>query len=106
MSQDTGREMGGYRSYITGYVIALVLSAASFWVAMGGALSGWSVFAVLAVLALVQILVHLKFFLHLGLKTEKGRFDMLTLAFTTLVLVRVVGLSGWIIYASNAVMMG
>ena len=55
--------------------------------------------------AVVQIVVHLKYFLHLTMTDEEGKANTLTFLFTALIIVMVVGLSVWIIYASNAMMM-
>jgi cytochrome o ubiquinol oxidase operon protein cyoD len=56
------------------------------------------------VTAIVQIVVHLKYFLHLDF-SKKGRLNTFSFLFTTLIIVMVVGLSVWIIYAANDLMM-
>lgn len=54
--------------------------------------------------AIVQIVVHLKYFLHLDFSKE-GRINTFSFLFTALIIVMVVGLSVWIIYAANELMM-
>jgi cytochrome o ubiquinol oxidase operon protein cyoD len=56
------------------------------------------------VFAIVQILVHLKFFLHLDF-TKEGRINTLSFIFTALIIVMLVGLSIWIISSADALMM-
>lgn len=53
----------------------------------------------------MQIWVHLKYFLHLNFVTEEGKASTLSFIFSALIIVMVVGLSVWIIYESNAMMM-
>jgi cytochrome o ubiquinol oxidase operon protein cyoD len=57
---------GSLRGYLAGFVLAVLLTAVSFGLVMRGVLPPQSAMLVLAVLALVQIVVHLVFFLHLN----------------------------------------
>lgn len=56
------------------------------------------------VMAIVQIVVHLKYFLHLDFSKE-GKVNTFSFLFTALIIVMVVGLSVWIILEANALMM-
>jgi len=58
----------------------------------------------IVLLAVVQIFVHLKYFLHLDF-SEQGKLDTYSFIFSAVIIVMVVALSVWIIYASNAMMM-
>lgn len=95
---------GSVKSYIVGFVLSVILTAIPFWAIMTGqfdkATSIWLVVA----MAIVQVVVHLKYFLHLNFSNE-GRANTFAFLFTALIIVMVVGLSIWIIYASNAMMM-
>jgi len=96
---------GDVKSYIIGFILSVVLTAIPFTLVMNGDLSKvtttWSV----VTLGLVQIWVHLKYFLHLNFVTEEGRANTFSFLFSALIIFMVVGLSVWIIYESNAMMM-
>lgn len=73
------------RFYTLGLVLSIVLTMAAFGSVMTGLLPhGWA-FPVLAVLALAQIVVHLRVFLHIDLGRQK-REDLQLLLFTILLL--------------------
>ncbi|MEC8208367.1 MAG: cytochrome o ubiquinol oxidase subunit IV, partial [Pseudomonadota bacterium] len=82
-----------------------VLTAIPFWAVMGGSFSKTTTAWCIVSMAIVQILVHLKYFLHLNFKTEDGKASSMSFIFSALIIVMVVGLSVWIIYESNAMMM-
>lgn len=96
---------GSVKSYLIGFVLAVILTVIPFYMVMSGHFSReitlWSV----VVIAVVQIAVHLKYFLHLNFVTESGRANTFSFLFSALIIIMVVGLSVWIIYASNAMMM-
>lgn len=83
------------RSYLTGFALALILTLVSFGVT---AWAGWPVRRVLAVIAgsaLVQIVVHFRFFLHIDLSRQK-REDLHLILFTVLLLAIMVSGTLWI----------
>lgn len=96
---------GSVKSYLIGFVLSVILTAIPFWMVMEGdftkATTVWSI----VTFAIVQIWVHLKYFLHLNFTTEDGRASTFSFLFSALIIVMVVGLSVWIIYESNAMMM-
>lgn len=96
---------GSVKDYLIGFVLSVILTAIPFWTVMTDAFDKPTTVAVIVVMAIVQIIVHLKYFLHLTFTTEDGRMDTLSFIFTALVIVMVVGLSIWIIYEANAMMM-
>ncbi|MEM5387201.1 cytochrome o ubiquinol oxidase subunit IV [Paraburkholderia phymatum] len=75
---------GGIGSYVVGFVLAVVLTAAAFGVVMQGWLPSSSAPLALAALAVVQIVVHLVFFLHMSVSTSGQRWNTLALAYTVL----------------------
>ncbi|PXW25537.1 cytochrome o ubiquinol oxidase subunit IV [Paraburkholderia caballeronis] len=88
---------GSIGSYLTGFVLAVVLTAASFWVVLHGGFSRETALIGLAVLAVVQILVHLVYFLHLN--TSSGqRWNVMAFAFTVLTLAIVVIGTLWVMH--------
>ena len=100
-----GADHGTLRSYLTGFVLSVILTAIPFWLVMSGVLDS-KVATVLAIttLAVVQIFVHMVYFLHMNPRAEDG-WSIMALVFTLiLVVIALVG-SLWIIYHLNANMM-
>mgnify|MGYP001209422892 CR=1 FL=1 len=86
------------RGLLTGFALSLILTALAFWLVMAEVFAqpGVTVTLILA-LALVQIAVHMVFFLHLDTRSEGG-WNLLALLFTAvLVLILLVG-SLWVMY--------
>jgi len=107
MSQhDQANHDHGVKPYVIGFILAVILTVIPFWLVMEGALSTGVTLWTIVIFAIVQIVVHLKYFLHLTFTTEEGKLSTMTFLFSALVIVLVVGLSVWIMYASNAMMMG
>lgn len=96
---------GSVKSYLIGFVLSVILTAIPFYMVMSGDFSKMTTLWSIVTLAIVQIWVHLKYFLHLSFKTEDGRTSTFSFLFSALIIVMVVGLSVWIIYESNAMMM-
>ena len=96
---------GSFRSYVTGFVLSVVLTAIPFWLVMGNVLNDTlRTSIVIMALAAVQIVVHMICFLHMNTKSEGG-WTFLALAFTlTLVVVTLVG-SVWVMYHMDQNMM-
>lgn len=93
------------RGYLTGFVLATVLTIIPFWLVMGHVLQSKEL-TVLIVLGLgvAQILVHMIYFLHMNTSSEGG-WNMLALIFTLTLVVIVLGASSWVILTENAHMM-
>jgi cytochrome o ubiquinol oxidase subunit IV len=87
----SGESHGSVGSYLTGFVISVILTAAAFGVVMAHSFSPSGTLAAIATLAAVQVVVHLVFFLHLNSSSEQ-RWNVMAFAFTiTAVLVLIVG---------------
>ncbi|MDF1486533.1 cytochrome o ubiquinol oxidase subunit IV [Ramlibacter sp. H39-3-26] len=95
---------GGLKSYLTGFMLAVVLTVIAFAVVMTSALGREGMLVVVALAAVAQILVHLYFFLHMNSSPEQ-RSTVLTFAFTVLIVAIVIAGSLWIMYNLNANMM-
>ena len=95
---------GSVSSYVVGFVLSVILTVIPFWAVMTSAFDRATLFAIIVVTAVVQIVVHLKYFLHLSF-TKEGKIDTLSFIFTAIVIVMVVALSVWIIYESVLMMM-
>ena len=87
----------GLAGYIKGFALALILTLCAFGLVALGTLPKTLVLPLIFALGLVQILVHLHYFLHLDLRAENQPY-LLTIAFTFLILVIMVGGSLWILY--------
>ncbi len=96
---------GDVKSYVIGFVLSVILTVIPFWVVMEGDMSKGATMWTIVIAAIVQIWVHLKYFLHLNFVTEEGKLSTLSFIFSAIIIVMVVGLSVWIIYESNAMMM-
>jgi cytochrome o ubiquinol oxidase operon protein cyoD len=88
-------ERHGLGSYLVGFVLAVVLTAIPFYLVATHALPPSRLMIVIAVAAVLQILVHLRFFLHLNFTTTP-RESLLAIAFTAILLFLMVGGSFWI----------
>jgi len=95
---------GSVKSYIVGFIWSVILTGIPFWMVMTEAFDKGPTYITIIVLAVIQIFVHLKYFLHLNF-SEQGKLDTYSFIFSAVVIVMVVALSVWIIYASNAMMM-
>ncbi len=95
---ETGHaDHGTLKSYLTGFALAVVLTVAAFFVVMHPAMPRTAIIAVILALAVVQILVHLTYFLHMSLRRD-NRWNLLSLVFTVLILALIVGGSLWIMH--------
>jgi cytochrome o ubiquinol oxidase subunit IV len=99
-----GVSRGTLKPYLTGFVLALVLTAIPFALVMRGAWSSSATLAVICSAGLVQILVHLHYFLHLD-TSSAARWNVLAIIFTLLIMVLFVGGTLWIMSTLNYRMM-
>jgi cytochrome o ubiquinol oxidase subunit IV len=98
------RGHGNHGGYLTGFVLSVVLTALSFWVVRYGGLSKETVLMGLAVLAAVQVIVHLIFFLHMN--TSSGqRWNVVAFGFTVLTVAIVIGGTLWVLHNVSMNMM-
>jgi cytochrome o ubiquinol oxidase operon protein cyoD len=94
----------GLLVYSIGLILAVILTATSFWAANTSLLWAPGVPLGLAVLAIAQMGVHLVFFLHITTGSDNTN-NVLALAFGMLIVTLVVGGSLWIMANLNANMM-
>jgi cytochrome o ubiquinol oxidase operon protein cyoD len=93
----TGVIRGSLRSYLTGFVLALLLTAIPFALVMSGSLSSPATLTVIFSFGLVQILVHLYYFLHLDASLA-ARWNLVAMIFTILIIILFVGGTLWIMW--------
>jgi cytochrome o ubiquinol oxidase operon protein cyoD len=95
MSVSTPGPTPDARRYLTGFVLAIVLTAVPFAVVAFSLLSRSASVTVIVVAAVVQVVVHLRYFLHVDFKrTPLG--NLLTLGFAAFLIFIMVGGSLWI----------
>lgn len=97
-----------YVSYMVGFTLSLILTLGAFWLVMqhvdSGRFEREVVVAGLAVTAVVQLIVQLVFFFHLG-REPKPRLNTLSFLFMLMV-VGIIGFGSlWIMYNLNYNMM-
>ncbi|MEZ5827267.1 MAG: cytochrome o ubiquinol oxidase subunit IV [Hyphomicrobiales bacterium] len=85
------------RPYLIGIVAALVLTAIPFGLVAAGTLPRETTLVIIAIFAVVQILVHLRFFLHIGIEATP-RENLIALAFAAVLIFLMVGGSMWIMF--------
>jgi cytochrome o ubiquinol oxidase subunit IV len=100
----TGMSRGTLTSYLTGFVFALILTGIPFAFVMSGAFSPAATIFTIFAAGVVQILVHLHYFLHLD-TSSAARWNVAALLFTILILTLFVGGSLWIMWTLNYRMM-
>ncbi len=91
----------GLRSYLTGFSLALVLTAIPFGLVATGALPRLPMLIVIFIAAIIQILVHLRYFLHFDLSTTP-RENILAIAFAAVLILIMIGGSLWIMFDLNS----
>ncbi len=90
-----GTSHGSNRSYLIGFILSVVMTLIPFMLVMHPALprhvTAWTV----VIIGAIQILVHLKYFLHLDTAAEQ-RWNLIALVFSAIIILLLVGLSLWI----------
>lgn len=92
------------KSYMIGFILSVILTGIPFWMVMDGGASHGTILSVVLVCAVVQVLVHLGFFLHLDTKSEGG-WNMVAIVFAAIIILIVVVGSLWIMWNLNYNMM-
>jgi cytochrome o ubiquinol oxidase subunit IV len=90
-------EHASLRNYLIGFVLAVVLTAVPFWLVATHALPPQRTLQVIGIAAVLQVLVHLRFFLHINFTTTPKE-NVLALAFTCVLIFIMVGGSFWIMF--------
>ena len=114
MSHDTHHASGGHheiemphasmRDYVIGFILSVILTAIPFWLVMTMPLSAGATGAIIMGFAVVQIVVHMVFFLHMTPKAEGG-WSLTSLVFTIIVVVIMLAGSLWVMHHLNPNMM-
>ncbi|MFT5535227.1 MAG: cytochrome o ubiquinol oxidase operon protein cyoD [Candidatus Paceibacteria bacterium] len=104
-SHHTHADHGSVKSYLTGFILAVILTAIPFWIVLGKVFESSSTTALVVLgFAAVQIVVHMVYFLHMNTRSEGG-WSILALIFTTILVVIMLSGSIWVMYHLNNNMM-
>lgn len=91
--------------YVKGFILAVILTVIPFWLVMGNVIeSRTTAVLVLGVFAMVQIVVHMVYFLHMNGKIQGG-WTMLSTIFTVVFLAITIAGTLWVMFHMNANMM-
>ena len=95
---------GSVRGYVCGFLLSVALTTAAFWLVMRGAFPAQTAMIALSVLAFVQIVVHLAFFLHVDMAAGQ-RWNVMALAYTALAALFLIGGTVWVMHNVSMNMM-
>ncbi|NDL64998.1 cytochrome o ubiquinol oxidase subunit IV [Acerihabitans arboris] len=95
-----GASHGSLKSYLIGFVLSIILTVIPFVMVMNDSATKTTLIVVLALCAVVQIMVHLVYFLHLDRSSEQ-RWNVVALAFAVLIIAILVVGSLWVMLHLN-----
>ena len=87
-------ERKDFQSYVWGISLAFLLTLLPFALVHWGAMRRLSLLSVIDAIALVQMVVHFRFFLHIGWRQK--REDLLLILFSTILMLIMVAGTIWI----------
>ncbi|GLK79207.1 cytochrome o ubiquinol oxidase subunit IV [Methylopila turkensis] len=100
-----GEAHGSMRGYVTGFLLSALLTAIPFWIVMGDVFREPTTAAIVVmVFAVIQIFVHMIYFLHMNSKSENG-WTLLALIFTGVLVIITLAGSFWVMHHLNTNMM-
>jgi cytochrome o ubiquinol oxidase operon protein cyoD len=100
-----GEAHATFGGYMSGFGLTVVLTAIPFWLVMSGVLgSNQATALAIIAFAVVQIVVHMIFFLHMSPRSEDG-WTMMALIFTLVMVLITLAGSLWVMYHLNTNMM-
>jgi cytochrome o ubiquinol oxidase subunit IV len=98
-----GESHASVKSYMIGFVLSIILTAIPFGLVMDQThgLRASTILAAILVFAVVQVFVHVIYFLHMDRSAEQ-RWNVVAFAFTVMILVIVVSGSVWIMHNATS----
>lgn len=94
-----------FSGYAAGFALSVILTAIPFWLVMAKVITDRpTAVLVLGGFAVVQILVHMVYFLHMNGKVEKG-WTLLSTIFTLVFVAIAITGTLWVMFHMNANMM-
>lgn len=102
---ESGEDHGSFKSYMIGFILSVILTAIPFWLVMGDVLENKTLLVIAIMgLGVIQIFVHMIYFLHMDTRSEGG-WTFMALIFTVVVLLITLSGSLWVMYNMNKNMM-
>lgn len=96
---------GSFKSYVTGFILSVILTAIPFWLVMGDVLESRALtVGIIIIFGGIQMVVHMIYFLHMNTKSEGG-WTMLAMIFTIIIVVIMLAGSMWVMHHLNTNMM-
>lgn len=95
---------GSVKSYAIGFILLVILTLIPFGLVMYPTLPKSITLMIVLAFAVIQVLVHLVYFLHLD-RSKEQRENVIAFVFAGLVIVLLVGLSLWIMFSIHTYMM-
>jgi len=95
---------GSARSYNLGFALSAGLTVIPFLLVMNQVLPRPATLLTLVLFAIAQLIVQLVYFLHMS-RSSEGGWNLMSFAFTVLILLIIVALSIWIIWSMHYHMM-
>ena len=95
---------GSVKSYAIGFILSVILTVIPFGLVMYPSLPKDMTVLIVVAFALIQVVVHLYYFLHLDRSAEQ-RENVSAFLFTAMVIALLVGLSLWIMFSIHTSMM-
>jgi len=94
---EPGSEHGTFTSYVLGFILSLGLTLTSYLLVTKNVLTDWVLIFTIVGLGILQMMIQLLFFLHLG-HEARPRWNLLAFLFMIVVIVILVIGSLWIMY--------
>ena len=100
-----GHDHGTRRTYLIGFALSVILTAIPFWLVMADVIADTMIATIVIMgFGVVQIFVHMVYFLHMNTKSEGG-WTMMAAIFTIIVIVIALSGSLWVMFHLNTNMM-
>lgn len=96
---DSGHQISASK-YMVGFVLAIVLTLISFGIVAAGVGPKYIAILGLVAAAVVQILVHLHYFLHLD-RSKDNTWNLISIVFTALIVAIFIAGTVWVIFTLN-----
>ena len=95
LHSSAGTRHGSRRAYLVGFLLSVALTLIPFALVIFPTLPRIGTAWLVVALGVIQVVVHLKFFLHLD-TAEEQRWNLVALIFSAVIILLLVGLSLWI----------
>ncbi|WMY95895.1 MAG: cytochrome o ubiquinol oxidase subunit IV [Arsenophonus sp.] len=94
------KEKNSIKTYLTGFILSIILTIIPFWMVINNAKSYNKIILSIIITAIIQVLVHLIYFLHINATSNKN-WNIISFIFTIVIITIIVIGSIWIMYNLN-----